>query len=84
MNKLRKLVPRGENLKNREVIDETISLIVALEQQLLAKIERQGRVPSLLSDTGLRENNLSLDKLREAMAHLLPARRSSQIIPAFV
>lgn len=80
MKKLRQLLPRGEKLRNQEVIDQTISLIVSLEQKLLEKISRQGKVPSVLSNTGLQENNLSLDKLREAMALIMPARRPSPFI----
>ena len=75
MRKLRKLLPRGEKLKNQEVIDETISLIVALEKKLLEKIHLQGMVPPVLSHTGLQGDNISLDKLREAMAMIIPSRR---------
>ncbi len=75
MRKLRKLLPRGEKLKKQEVIDETISLIVALEKKLLEKIHLQGMVPPVLSHTGLQGDNISLDKLREAMAMIIPSRR---------
>ena len=74
MEKLRKLLPRGNQLKSKQVIDETISLIVALEQKLLEKISKQGHVPHILSRTGLQHNDVSLDKLREAMAHIIPCK----------
>ena len=80
MNKLRRLLPQGDKLRRRQVIDETISLIVALEQQLLAKMERQGRVPALLAAEGLQHHNLSLQKLRYAMAHLVPVASEGELV----
>ena len=75
-------VAAGKKLRKKEVIDETISLIVSLEKQLMEKILRQGQVPTQLSHTGLHTNNLSLDALRSAMACVMPSRSppSSQVI----
>ena len=72
IQKLRKLLPHGDRLKNREVIDETVNLIVDLEQKLLRKMSSQGWIPSILSNTGLQQSQLSLDSLREAMALVVP------------
>jgi hypothetical protein len=80
IEKLRRLLPTaGANqLKRQEVIDHTIDLIVSLEQQLLAKIRAEGRLPSLLAHTGLavsEREEVSLESLRTAMSTLLPQRR---------
>ena len=77
LEKLRQLLPAQKNspkLKKKQVIDETISLIMDLEKQLMAKIQRQGSVPSQLSHTGLQPQNINLDSLRTAMSFVLPQR----------
>ena len=84
LNRLRRLLPdshrpQRRRMAGREVIDETISLIVSLEQQLLAKICRQGAVPDLLVHTGLTNTNLSLTKLRQAMAQVIPSPARKKI-----
>ena len=79
MKKLRKMIPRPGKLKKRDVINETISLILALEHQLIQKIGKQGKLPHPLSNTGLSHNNINTDALRQAMAQLIPVRRS--IVP---
>ena len=78
--KLRKLIPRKGKLRNQDVIDETISLIVSLEQQLLEKIWREGRVPPCLQSTGLRHHQVSPSSLREAMALLMPRSPSHGLL----
>ena len=83
IEKLRRLLPAAGagQLKRQEVIDQTIDLIVSLEQQLLAKILAEGRVPGLLAHTGLAAANqgqLSLESLRTAMSTIIPPRRQFQ------
>jgi hypothetical protein len=83
IEKLRRLLPAAgaSQLKRQEVIDHTIDLIVSLEQQLLAKIRAEGRLPSLLAHTGLavsQREEVSLESLRTAMSTLLPQRRRPQ------
>ena len=81
MKKLRRMIPRPGKLRKKEVINETISLILALEQQLMLKIGRQGKVPAPLSNTGLSHANLDIHALRAAMAQLIPAPGSRSTFP---
>ena len=77
LEKLRQLLPPAKNggkLRKKEVIDETITMIMELEKQLMAKIMRQGSVPSQLVHTGLQPSSLNLDSLRTAMAMVMPQR----------
>jgi len=63
----------------QQVIDETIGLIVSLEQQLMTKIMREGAVPpALIPVLGTHHpgGGVSLDCLRQAMAMLMPKPRS--------
>ncbi len=77
IDKLRRLLPApgASQLRRQEVIDHTIELIVNLEQQLMAKIVSEGRVPGLLAGTGLAPGQLSLESLRLAMSTIIPQRR---------
>ncbi len=87
LEKLRQLLPPAKNggkLRKKEVIDETITMIMELEKQLMAKIMRQGSVPSQLVHTGLQPNSLNLDSLRTAMAMVMPQRPYLLPVPATV
>ncbi len=87
IEKLRRLLPAGASqLRRQEVIDHTIELIVSLEQQLLAKILADGRVPGLLAHTGLaalQQDQLSLESLRTAMSPISPPRLPAPQFPRF-
>ncbi len=77
LEKLRQLLPPAKNggkLRKKQVIDETITMIMDLEKQLMAKIMRKGSVPNQLVHTGLQPNSLNLDSLRTAMAMVMPQR----------
>jgi len=78
--KQEKQLPEVETkMGKQQVIDETIGLIVSLEQQLMTKIMREGAVPpALIPVLGTHHpgGGLSLDCLRQAMAMLMPKPRS--------
>ena len=68
MNRLRQLMPKGEKLKQHEVLDQTILLIQQLEMKLLTRIKQAG-VPSRIAtvmdnDCGQSLENLNLESLR--------------------
>ena len=60
MNRLRQLLPKGEKLKQHEVLDQTILVIQQLEVKLLTRV-KQGRVPSRLIMMMERNSDQSLD-----------------------
>ena len=68
MNRLRQLLPKGETLKQHEVLDQTILMIQQLEMKLLTRIKQAGVPPSIATvmdkSCGQRKENLDLDKLR--------------------
>ena len=47
MKRLRQLLPRGETLKQYEVLDQTILLIQQLEMKLLTRIKQDGIPPRM-------------------------------------
>merc|ERR1712086_445295 len=68
MNRLRQLLPKGETLKQHEVLDQTILMIQELEMKLLTRIKQAGAPPKIATvmdrSCGQRTENLDLDKLR--------------------
>ena len=68
MNRLRQLIPKGESLKQHEVLDQTILMIQQLEMKLLTRIKQAGVPPRIATvmDTNMGQNleSLDLDNLR--------------------
>ena len=68
MNRLRHLIPKGETLKQHEVLDQTILMIQELEMKLLKRIKQAGVPPRIATvmnrSCGQNTDNLDLDKLR--------------------
>ena len=68
MNRLRQLLPKGEKLKQHEVLDQTILLIQQLEMKLLTRIKQAGTPPRIATvmnnSCGHNLENLDLDSLR--------------------
>ena len=65
MNRLRLIIPKGETLKQFEVIDQTILLIQQLEMKLLTRIRQAGAPPRIaMMMEGSGGQNLDVDMLR--------------------
>ena len=65
MKRLRQILPRGETLKQYEVIDQTILLIQQLEMKLLTRIRQAGAPPRIaMMMEGSGGQNLDVDMLR--------------------
>ena len=68
MNRLRQLLPKGDKLKQHEVLDQTILLIEQLEMKLLTRIKQAGvppRIATVMDNScGQSLENLDLDVLR--------------------
>merc|ERR1712130_80851 len=65
MTRLRQLLPKGESLKQHEVLDQTILLIQQLEMKLLTRIQQTGipqKIATVIGETSTQ--SLDLDKLR--------------------
>merc|ERR1712025_101436 len=65
MRRLRQLLPKGESLKQHEVLDQTILLIQQLEMKLLTRIQQRGiptRIAMVMRETS--PDSLDLDKLK--------------------
>ena len=65
MTRLRQLLPKGESLKQHEVLDQTILLIQQLEMKLLTRIKQTGiptRIAMVTGETS--SQNIDLNKLR--------------------
>ena len=62
MNRLKQLLPKGEKLKQHEVLDQTILLIHQLEMKLLTRIKQAG-VPSRIATVMDNSCGQSLEKL---------------------
>merc|ERR1712130_300194 len=65
MTRLRQLLPKGESLKQHEVLDQTILLIQQLEMKLLTRIQQTGiptRIAMVTGETS--SQNIDLNKLR--------------------
>ena len=68
MKRLRQLLPRGETLKQYEVLDQTILLIQQLEMKLLTRIKQDGVPPRIaMVMDGNCPQNLNLDMLRKVV-----------------
>ena len=71
MKRLRQLLPRGETLKQYEVLDQTILLIQQLEMKLLTRIKQVGVPPriAMVMDGNCAQNmeNLNMDMLRNVV-----------------
>ena len=72
MNRLRQLLPKGEKLKQHEVLDQTILLIQQLEIKLLTKIKQAG-VPSRIAMMmeGHSDQNLDVEMLRSVVGQMM-------------
>ena len=71
MKRLRQLLPRGETLKQYEVLDQTILLIQQLEMKLLTRIKQTG-VPTriaMVMEGNCKQNweDLNVDMLRSVV-----------------
>ena len=65
MTRLRQLLPKGELLKQHEVLDHTILLIQELEMKLLTRIQQAGIPPRIAMSLGeTSTQSLDLNKLR--------------------
>merc|ERR1712086_893658 len=68
MNRLRQFLPKGETLKQHEVLDQTILMIQELEMKLLTRIKQAGVPPRIATVMdkicGQSGENLDLHKLR--------------------
>ena len=71
MNRLRQIIPKGETLKQHEVLDQTILLIQQLEMKLLTRIKQAG-VPTRISMMmeGNSDQNLDVDMLRSVVGQM--------------
>merc|ERR1712130_398349 len=65
MTRLRQLLPKGDSLKQHEVLDQTILLIQQLEMKLLTRIQQTGIPQKIAMITGeTSTKSLDLEKLR--------------------
>merc|ERR1711862_958961 len=65
MARLRQLLPKGESLKQHEVLDQTILLIQQLEMKLLTRIQQTGIPPRIARVMGESSpDSLDVDKLK--------------------
>ena len=72
MTRLRQLLPKGESLKQHEVLDQTILLIQELEMKLLTRIQQAGipqRIAMSLGETSTQ--SLDLNKLRNLVMNTM-------------
>ena len=60
MRRLKQILPRGETLKQYEVIDQTILLIQQLEMKLLTRI-KQGVIPPKMAMMMSSKSELNVD-----------------------
>merc|ERR1711892_1236329 len=72
MNRLRQLIPKGETLKQHEVLDQTILMIQQLEMKLLKRIKQAGVPPRIaMMMEGKSENNLDVHMLRSLVGMMM-------------
>ena len=72
---LRRLLPTNKSLGEVEILEESVSLIVKLQQSLLEKIRREG-VPDLLQAAGLASGTeVDIKRMQEAMMMAMPTLR---------
>ena len=79
MKRLRQLLPRGETLKQYEVLDQTILLIQQLEMKLLTRINQTGVPPGIATvmDGNCKQNleNLDVDMLRNVVMQTMQIQK---------
>ena len=76
MTRLRQLLPKGESLKQHEVLDQTILLIQELEMKLLTRIQQAGIPPRIAMN--MRETStqsLVLNNLRNLVMNTMTMRQ---------
>merc|ERR1712187_88648 len=72
MTRLRQLLPKGESLKQHEVLDQTILLIQELEMKLLTRIKQVGIPPRIAMNMGdTSTQSLDLNKLRNLVMNTM-------------
>ena len=72
MTRLRQLLPKGESLKQHEVLDQTILLIQQLEMKLLTRIQQAGIPPRIAMSMGeTSTQSLDLNKLRNLVMNTM-------------
>ena len=72
MNRLRQILPKGEKLKQHEVLDQTILLIQQLEMKLLTRIKKAGVPPRIaLMMEGHSDQSLDMDMLRSVVGQMM-------------
>merc|ERR1739838_131493 len=75
MKRLRQLLPRGETLKQYEVLDQTILLIQQLEMRLLTRIKQDGVPPKIaMVMKGNFPPNLDVNMLRSVVMQTMQKR----------
>ena len=76
MKRLRQLLPRGETLKQYEVLDQTILLIQQLEMKLLTRIKQDGVPPRIgMVMEGNCKQNLNVDMLRNVVMQTMQMQK---------
>merc|ERR1712115_14291 len=72
MTRLRQLLPKGESLKQHEVLDQTILLIQELEMKLLTRIKQAGISPRIAMSMGeTSTQSLDLNMLRDLVMNTM-------------
>ena len=72
MTRLRQLLPKGELLKQHEVLDHTILLIQELEMKLLTRIQQAGIPPRIAMSMGeTSAQGLDLNGLRNLVMNTM-------------
>ena len=76
MKRLRQLLPRGETLKQYEVLDQTILLIQQLEMKLLTRIKQVGVPPRIaMVMDGNCVQNLDVNMLRNVIMQTMQKQK---------
>ena len=74
MQRLRKMLPKGETLKETEVLEETVLLIQQLETKLLSRIKEKGVPAKLLSVMGESQETIDRTLLRSLVSQTMKLR----------
>ena len=72
MKSLWRILPTNKVLGEAEILEESILLIVKLQQQLMDKMAVQG-VPEQLKAAGLEEGRVDVARLQEAVVRTMPS-----------
>ena len=70
MNRLRQTIPNSKNMKDEEVLQETVSVIEELEHQLMMRLQA-GRIPKQLVNYFPTGENVKIEEMRQAMLAIM-------------